>query len=290
MSDSETSGSPPSTTKSTVEVTPKEGGSFWKTKIGGGAVGLSLILALISNGPKWLEIINRDARPPQVEQPPDMSKVHAILQGVARHHVEQQVDKTLAASADTVRGTPKDATAFRTRGFSWLGKQDYEKAIADYTEAIRLDPKDAEAHRFRAFASIQKADFQKAFADLDDAIRLNPTDAKALINRGNLRKSKQEYEKAIVDYTAAIRTDPKGAWAHHELAWLYATCPDAKFRSGTKAVENAAKACKMTDMKQPAYIGTLAAAYAESGDFDNATKCQWLADNLYSDADKQRWG
>jgi tetratricopeptide (TPR) repeat protein len=290
MSDSDTSGSPWIDNTPTGGQPPKaEGTSFWKAKVGGGAVGLWLLIALARNIPKLMDNANRDNLRPQVQQPPDMAKVDAILKGVARRHVEQQVDKTLAASADPTRLNPRDADGYRTRGYLWLGKREYDKAIADYTEAIRLNPKDAEAHRFRAFAWINKADFPKAFADLDEAIRLNPTDAKALINRGILRKSKREYDKAIDDYTAAIRTDPKSAWAYHELAWQYATCPDPKFRNGKKAIENAAYACKLTEMKQAVYIGTLAAAYAEAGDFGEATRCQWLADNLYSDAEKQRW-
>jgi hypothetical protein len=73
------------------------------------------------------------------------------------------------------------------------------------------------------------------------------------------------------------------------LAWLYATCPEAKYRNGKKAIAGAAMACKLTNLTNPHFLGTLAAAYAETGDFDNATKCQFLADNMYSDADKQKW-
>ncbi len=170
-----------------------------------------------------------------------------------------------------------------------MSKKNYEKSLSDLDASIRLNPNDAEARRLRAFVWMQKADSPKAFADLDDAVRLKPTDAKALVDRAGLRRRRQEFDKAIADYVTAIRLDTTNVFAFNGLAWLYATCPDAKYRNGKKAVASAAMACKLTTMSNPHFIGTLAAAYAENGDFDNATKCQWLADNMYSDADKQTW-
>ena len=55
----------------------------------------------------------------------------------------------------------------------------------------------------------------------------------------------------------------------------YATCPDDKYRDGKKAVENASKAYQLDDGKHWHCLGTLAAAYAESGDFEKAK--EWEA-------------
>ena len=58
------------------------------------------------------------------------------------------------------------------------------------------------------------------------------------------------YDKAIADYNEAIRLDPKYALAYNGLAWLAATCPDAKYRDGKKAVQSAVTACKLTEWKE----------------------------------------
>jgi protein O-mannosyl-transferase len=55
-----------------------------------------------------------------------------------------------------------------------------------------------------------------------------------------------------------------------ELAWLFATYPDSKSRDGTEAVRLAERACALTERRIPALLDTLAAAYAEAGDFPRA--------------------
>lgn len=64
------------------------------------------------------------------------------------------------------------------------------------------------------------------------------------------------------------------------LAFFRAACPVAEFRDGAKAVELATKACELMDWKNAWFVNTLAAAYAEAGDFDFAVKWQKRAIDL----------
>jgi tetratricopeptide (TPR) repeat protein len=56
----------------------------------------------------------------------------------------------------------------------------------------------------------------------------------------------------------------------NNLAWLLATSPRADVRRGPEAVALAERAAEHTRRNEPVLLGTLAAAYAEAGQFDRA--------------------
>ena len=70
----------------------------------------------------------------------------------------------------------------------------------------------------------------------------------------------------------AIRVDPFNVDALNHRASFAAGSKYATYRNGKQAVDNATRACELTDWKDGQYIGTLAAAYSEQGDFVAALK------------------
>ena len=56
----------------------------------------------------------------------------------------------------------------------------------------------------------------------------------------------------------------------NNLAWVLATSPEDKLRNGKRAIELAKQACEVTEYKQAHILSTLAAGYAETGDFETA--------------------
>jgi tetratricopeptide (TPR) repeat protein len=76
-----------------------------------------------------------------------------------------------------------------------------------------------------------------------------------------------DYGKTIADLEHSLQLADNSIESLNGIAWFQATCPDAKYRDGKKAVENARKACDINQGKDWRTLDTLAAAYAESGDF-----------------------
>jgi tetratricopeptide (TPR) repeat protein len=185
---------------------------------------------------------------------------------------KREYDKAIVDFDHAIQLDPKDARVHMNRGTAYMQKRDYDKAIADYDRAIQLDPKNARFYLNRGSVYLQKRDYDKAIAAYDHAIQLDPKDARAYVNRGTAYMRKRDYDKTIADYDHAIQLNPRDATVYKNLAWLLATCPQAGFRDGRKAVEHATKACALSEWKDPNAVRTLAAACAEAGDFENAVK------------------
>jgi serine/threonine protein kinase len=99
--------------------------------------------------------------------------------------------------------------------------------------------------------------------------------ARAYYKRGRCARHRGDgYAETVADYKKAVSTDPNFARAFSDLAYLQAADPEAEFHDGDRAIENATKACKMTGNNDYRYLGTLAAVYAELGDFAKAVECQ----------------
>ena len=88
-------------------------------------------------------------------------------------------------------------------------------------------------------------DNDKAIGDYNQAIQMNPKFVQAYCNRGYAYKAKGEFDKALADFDEAIQVDPQDAHPYNDLAWLLATCPQAGFRDGKKAVATATKSCAL---------------------------------------------
>lgn len=169
---------------------------------------------------------------------------------------------------------PNHAAAYDNRGLVWSAKDEQDKAIADHTTAIRLDPKNSRYYNNRGNVHSASGDYIRAIEDFNEAIRLDPQESISYNNRGNARYFLKLYDKALADFAEAIRLDPTDPVAYNSRAVLRAACPDEKYRDGKQAVEDATKACELTEWKDGEVIETLAAAHAEAGDFAKAIDWQ----------------
>ncbi len=160
------------------------------------------------------------------------------------------------------------------RGRARRAKGDLDGAIRDYTEALKQEPNYAVALNNRGVAWEAKGKFDNAFDDYSAAIKSDPKYATPYRNRGLIHQRRGDFAPAAKDFSESARLDPDNPTNMDDLAWLLATCPDAAVRDGKKALALSKKACELTEYRDMLLVETLAAAFAETGDFAKAVETQ----------------
>lgn len=167
------------------------------------------------------------------------------------------------------------STAYMNRGNSHLARHENEKALRDYARALEANPRNAGVFVNRANVALGREEFEAAIAICTQAIELEPSLGEAYINRAIAYGQLAKWTEAVADLEKAITLNGKRLEvAFNQLAWIRATSSEKALRHGQEAIKAGTRACELTHWQNPGLIDTLAAAYAENGEFEKAVEMQ----------------
>ena len=156
-----------------------------------------------------------------------------------------------------------------------LKKGNIAAATRDVDEALRDDPKSWPALYMRAQIFASQGKYDRAIQDCNEALHLYPGFVEVALLRARINARLGKYAEALKEFNYLISLHPRRvtlARALSDRAWFEATCPNPSFRDGQQAVKDAKAACSIMMWKDENMIDTLAAAYAETGDFESAVR------------------
>ncbi|MGA2544755.1 MAG: tetratricopeptide repeat protein [Verrucomicrobiota bacterium] len=203
---------------------------------------------------------------------------HQVLGGVL--FLEGKLDQADAELRTALRLDPGRLDVHMVMGQVAIARNSPVEAAAQYNIVLASEPFNPEAHCTLGQALAMQGRLEEAHAQYNEALRLAPQYAEAHHQMAVLLALQHQPAEAVLQYrmTLALQADRPNTM--NNLAWILATDPHAEIRNGAEAVRFAAAACQLTRGQNPLMLGTLAAAYAENGKFDEAVTMAQQAHDL----------
>jgi tetratricopeptide (TPR) repeat protein/uncharacterized membrane protein YqjE len=172
----------------------------------------------------------------------------------------------------------------------------FSDAVIHFEKAIQLDPQSSWGYGNLGFLLLKTGRVNDAVLPILKAAEVDPYDANYKDGLNQVLYYSDQEANAVSNFLAAVRSDPAGfdrfldavqfdtnhVILINNMAWSFATFPDAKLRNSKYAVRMATRACEMTRFQTPFCVGTLGVAYAEDSRFDEAISSTQLACSLAS--------
>ena len=147
-----------------------------------------------------------------------------------------------------------------------------EEAAAAYQEAVSIHPNWPLARKGLGDVLAKNEKSAEAIEQYLAFLQMVPNDGEVRLRLAELLSQQSKTTEAMEQYREVLRLNANEPVALNNLAWILATDPGADIRNGQEAVELAQCACEVTGHKQALLLGTLAAAYAENGQFAEAMR------------------
>lgn len=196
----------------------------------------------------------------------------ALLKRAELLSVTDQFERALADVETAMRLRPDLALPYLLKAqlLEELGRQDEADASVQQLADAARDQLEIQLQIAGYYAGRERP--LQAIPTLDNILEKAPENPEALSLRGNMYLLIGEHAEALEDFAAAVNQRSDDSSVLNNYAWTLATTPTDDLRDGQKAIELATKACELTEYEDPVMLSTLAASYAEIGDFEEAVR------------------
>jgi protein O-mannosyl-transferase len=180
------------------------------------------------------------------------------------------VDWAIEQCQEALKISPRFPEALNNLGTAYAKKSRDDLAIEYFQKAIEIDPNSPQPHYSLGLALARRSQLDEAIRHYRAAIALEPERAGCHYELGLALNQQGNAAEGISELRTAIQMSPYEPDAMDSLAWILATNPDSAIRNGAEAIEWAKRAIQLSGGKNPNYRVTLAAAYGETGHFNDA--------------------
>jgi tetratricopeptide (TPR) repeat protein len=190
-------------------------------------------------------------------------------------------DEAMAEFNNALEIDPNYADAHRNLGRALAMTGHLDQAVPHFERALEINPEFAEAHSELGRLLAVEGQYDQAIPHLKKALALKPDLVEAHYYLGaSLYFSSGRTQEALAQWREALRVDPNFVPAINDAAHALAASPNASDRNGVEAVKLAERAVQLSGERNPVYLDTLAAAYAEVGKFPDAVAAERKALDL----------
>lgn len=192
----------------------------------------------------------------------------ALADSLIAQHKNAEAIRLLTSVAQQF---PGESEPLRALSYALTADGREDDAINTLKKAVTINSKDPAAHGRLGVMLLDRTNLSEAVIHLETALKLAPS-ADYHLALAEAYASLNDNAQAIAHYEKCLELKPNIPSTMNNLAWMLATVPQANLRNGKRAVELGENSCQLTDRKEPFLLGTLAAAYAEAGRFDDAVR------------------
>ena len=195
-----------------------------------------------------------------------------LLDRARVHYLANDLPKARADVDLALQKNPASGPARLLRSIISEAQQRYRDAITDLELLLSDRPDNLELQLQLARLLMRDDRPRKAIKTLTYIVETDESHWEAFRTRADALLSVGQHAEAIEDYGRALALQPKDDGILNNLAWVLATSPVDELRDGQRSIELATQACELTKFEMPHILSTLAAGYAEAGDFESAIK------------------